>query len=183
MNRTLTYAVLLLALVSCAKEKPKPRDERIPVSVAVAKQTDVPVQITAIGSVQPMSTVAVRALAGGQLTRVSFREGEDVRRGQLLFTIDPRPYRAALAQAQANLARDQAVLRNAESEAARYGDLVKKDYVTKEEYGRIVAAEARAELAELLFGDGELDVDRLRLVDGHQRRGVVGLDDVAGVDE
>jgi multidrug efflux system membrane fusion protein len=140
MARKLMTAVLLAALVACAKEKPQARDERIPVSVAVAKQTDVPVQITAIGSVQPVSTVDVRALAGGQLTRVSFREGEDVRRGQLLFSIDPRPYQAALAQAQANLARDQAVLRNAESEAARYAELVKKDYVTKEEYGRIVAA-------------------------------------------
>lgn len=147
--RKTTYAVLLLALASCAKEKPKQREEVIPVSVAVAKQTDVPVQINAIGSVQPMSTVDIRALAGGQLTRVSFREGEDVRRGQLLFSIDPRPYQATMAQAQANLARDQAVLRNAEAEAVRYADLVKKDYVTKEEYGRITSAaeSARAVVA------------------------------------
>jgi len=57
----------------------------------------------------------------------------------MLFTIDPRPHQAALAQAQANLARDEAQLRNAEAEAVRYGELVKKDYVTKEEYGKIVA--------------------------------------------
>ncbi|HEV7923299.1 MAG TPA: efflux RND transporter periplasmic adaptor subunit [Thermoanaerobaculia bacterium] len=145
----MTFAAILIALAACSKETPKPRDEVIPVSVAVARQTDVPVQLTAIGSVQPMSTVDVRALAGGQLTGVSFREGEDVRRGQLLFSIDPRPYQAAMAQAQANLARDQAVLRNAEAEAARYTDLVKKDYVTKEEYGRITSAaeSARAVVA------------------------------------
>lgn len=151
MNVKKTNVLLLaaLALLACGKEKPKPRDERIPVSVAVAQQTDVPVQIATIGTVTPISKVDVRALAGGQLMNVAFREGEDVRRGQLLFSIDPRPYQADLAQAQANLARDEANLRNADAERNRYDDLVKKDYVTKEEYGRIVAAaeSARAVVA------------------------------------
>ena len=93
--------------------------------------------VHAIGSVQPFTTVAVRALVAGQLTRVWFREGEDVSAGSALH-IDPRPYQAALAQAQANLARDEAQLRNAESEAARYAELVKKDYVTREEYDKFV---------------------------------------------
>ncbi|MCU1245539.1 MAG: Efflux transporter periplasmic adaptor subunit, partial [Acidobacteria bacterium] len=127
----------------------KPVEEKVPVSVAVAQSKDVPNQIRAIGNVQPRSTVSVKALVGGQLTRVWFREGEDVSQGQLLFTIDPRPLQASLAQARANLARDEAQLRNAESEAARYTELVKKDYVTKEEYGRITstAEAARAVVA------------------------------------
>ena len=135
-------AVLLATLAlfaGCAQKVEKAKDERVPVTVAVAEQKDIPLQIKAIGSVQPYSTVAVRALAGGQLVRVSFREGEEVHRGQLLFTIDPRPYQSALAQAQANLARDEAGLRNANAEAARYAGLIKKDYVTHEEYDRIVA--------------------------------------------
>ena len=67
----------------------------VPVTVATAQQKDMPVEIRAIGSVQPLQTVACRALVGGQLTRVWFREGEEVRRGQTLFTIDPRPMQAA----------------------------------------------------------------------------------------
>ncbi|HWW60295.1 MAG TPA: efflux RND transporter periplasmic adaptor subunit [Thermoanaerobaculia bacterium] len=134
-------AVLMIALaaVACAEKKEKPRDETVPVTVAQVVQKDVPLAISAIGNVQPLSTVSVRALANGQLMRVWFREGDDVAAGQMLFTIDRRPYEAELAQAQANLARDQAQLRNAESQAARYADLVKKDYVTKEEYDKIVA--------------------------------------------
>jgi len=137
--RSVAVAFAMLALIAgCAKKAEKAKDERVPVTVAVAEQKDIPLQIKAIGSVQPYSTVAVRALAGGQLVRVSFREGDEVRRGQLLFTIDPRPYQAALAQAQANLARDEAQLRNANAEAARYAALIKKDYVTHEEYDKIV---------------------------------------------
>jgi multidrug efflux system membrane fusion protein len=140
---------LALAAVACTHEKPKPADEAVPVTVATVEQKDVPIQIRAIGNVQPMSNVAVRALAGGQLLKVGFKEGDDVRKGALLFTIDPAPYDAALQQAQANLQRDEAQLRNAEVQAKRYGDLVKKDYVTKEEYDKWVstAEAARAVVA------------------------------------
>jgi multidrug efflux system membrane fusion protein len=143
-----TAAMAALAL-GCAEKKEKPREERVPVTVALAEQKDVPVQVRAIGSVQPISTVAVRALVAGQLLRVGFREGDDVRRGQLLFTIDQRPYQATLAQAQANLARDEAQARNADSEARRYAELVKKDYVTREEYDKFAsgAEAARAVVA------------------------------------
>jgi multidrug efflux system membrane fusion protein len=130
---------IVLAAFGCGEKKEKPRDESVPVTVAQVVQKDVPLQIQAIGNVQPLSTVEVRALASGQLMRVWFKEGDDVARGQMLFTIDPRPYQSALRQAQANLARDEAQLRNAEAQRARYDDLVKKDYVTREEYGRIVA--------------------------------------------
>lgn len=139
MMKRITLALALVIVAACAKKQEKVRDERVPVTVAVAQQKDVPLQIKAIGSVQPFSSVAVRALAGGQLMSVSFREGDEVHRGQLLFTIDARPYQASLAQAQANLARDEAQLHNAQSEAARYADLIKKDYVTHEEYDKIVS--------------------------------------------
>ena len=138
MKRVAVLTVAL-AVIGCAEKKEAPRNETVPVTVAQVEQKDVPLDISAIGNVQPLSTVAVRALASGQLMRVWFREGDDVAQGQMLFTIDPRPYQAALQQAQANLARDEAQLRNAEAQVARYEDLVKKDYVTKEEYGKIVA--------------------------------------------
>jgi len=141
-----TYLCLLLSALclACAGEKKARIDEKVPVTVAVAQQKDVPVEIKVIGSVAPMQTVAVHAQLTGQLTQVLFREGDDVAKGQLLFIIDPRPYQAALAQAQANLARDEAQLRNAEAESKRYTELVKKDYVTREDYDKIVAGEEAA---------------------------------------
>jgi multidrug efflux system membrane fusion protein len=146
--RAVAIAAAAASLLGCAENKPKPVDERIPVTVAVAQTKDIPLQVRTIGNVQPIATVAVRALVAGQLQRVWFREGEDVSKGQILFTIDPRPYQAALDQAKANLARDEAQLKNAESEEKRYDELVKKDYVTREDYERFASgAEAARAVA------------------------------------
>ncbi len=159
MKKTL-IAVIAVALAACSGAKQKPVDEKVPVTVAVAESKDVPIQVRAIGNVQPISNVAVRALVGGQLQKVWFREGDDVHRGQMLFTIDPRPFEAALAQAQANLARDEANLKNAESQAARYADLVKKDYVTQQQADD--ASAAAGALAATVKAD-EADVQAARL--------------------
>lgn len=140
MKKLTLIAVAVVFTFACSNEKPKPKEDRVPVMVAQVVQRDVPVQISVIGSVQPYSTVAVRSQVAGQLMKVWFKEGESVRLGQRLFTIDPRPYEAALAQAEAMVARDQAQLKNAEADAARYADLVKKDFVTKEDYDRITSA-------------------------------------------
>lgn len=154
--------MLLLLLAACSTEKQKPVDDRVPVAVAVAQQQDVPLQIRTIGNVDAYSSVAVRALVGGQLTKVWFREGQDVHRGDMLFTIDPRPFQAALAQAEANVARDEANLRNAESQAARYADLVKKDYVTKEDYERMTSG-AEASRATVAADRAAVENARLQL--------------------
>ena len=158
--KKLMITVALGLAMACSGTKQKPPEDKVPVTVAVAEQRDMPTQLRAIGSVQPISTVAVRALVGGQLTRVWFKEGEDVRRGQMLFTIDPRPYQAALLQAQANLARDQAQLKNAQAEAARYAELVKKDYVTREDYDRITSG---AEAAKAVVAADRANVENARL--------------------
>ncbi|HEY2829549.1 MAG TPA: efflux RND transporter periplasmic adaptor subunit [Thermoanaerobaculia bacterium] len=152
MKRALILSIAIataIATAACSGAKQKPAEEKVPVSVATAEQKDVPVQIRVIGNVAPVSTVQVRALVGGQLERVWFKEGDEVQRGQRLFTIDPRPYEAELAQAKANLARDEANQKNAEAERARYADLVKKDYVTHEDFDRISAGaeSARAVVA------------------------------------
>jgi multidrug efflux system membrane fusion protein len=158
--KRITITLALALAVACSGTKQKPPEEKVPVTVAVAQQKDVPNQLRAIGSVQPVASVQVRALVGGQLTQVWFREGEDVRRGQLLFTIDPRPYQAALLQAQANLARDEAQLKNAQAEAARYAELVKKDYVTREDYDRISSG---AEAAKAVSAADRANVENARL--------------------
>jgi multidrug efflux system membrane fusion protein len=111
----------------------------VPVTAADVIAKTVPEEITAIGTVVTAQTVGVKAQVGGQLFKVAIARGQDVRKGQLLFEIDPRPYQVALDQAEAQLARDQALLANAESDVKRYSVLVKEDYVTEEQYDQTKA--------------------------------------------
>jgi multidrug efflux system membrane fusion protein len=111
--------------------------EAIPVLVATAMQKTVPVQIRAVGNAEPYATVSVKSQVTGVLTKAHFKEGQDVKQGQLLFTIDPRPLEAAVKQAEANLARDTAQLRNLREQVRRYADLVEKQYVSREQYDQI----------------------------------------------
>jgi multidrug efflux system membrane fusion protein len=110
-----------------------------PVSVAPVVEKDVPLDIASVGRVEPILMVSVKALVGGEVTRVFFKEGQSVRKGDTLFTIDTRPFEIALKQAEALLEKDRALLQNAQSDVARYADLVEKDYVTKEQYDALVA--------------------------------------------
>jgi len=102
-------------------------------------QRNVPVQINAIGNVEAYNTVSLKAVVGGEVIGVHFKEGQDVKQGDLLFQIDPRPYDAALKQAEAQLARDVAQMKYAESQAKRYEVLVQKDYVSKDQYDQFRA--------------------------------------------
>jgi multidrug efflux system membrane fusion protein len=111
--------------------------EAVPVLVATAEQKAIPLQIAAVGNVEPYSTVAVKSQVTGVLTEAHFKEGQTVKKGQRLFTIDPRPFEAAVKQAEANLARDAAQLQNAREQARRYAELLKKQYVSQEQYDQI----------------------------------------------
>jgi multidrug efflux system membrane fusion protein len=145
-------AALLLVIaapcLSCSRvpSRSVPQEE-VPVTAAAVAQRDVPDLIRAIGSVQARTTVEVRAQVGGVLEKVHFREGQDVRPGDLLFSLDARPYDAALAAARAALARDTAQLVTARQDVDRYTDLAKKEYVTQEEYVRIQTNAATLEAA------------------------------------
>lgn len=123
-------------LGSCAKSNSSqpPKKPLVPVSVAVVAQKTVPVQLTAIGNVEAVSTIQVKSQIGGILQKVHFREGQDVAKGAPLFTIDPRQYEAQVKQAEANLARDMAQMENARKDADRYEELVKKGYVARGQY-------------------------------------------------
>jgi multidrug efflux system membrane fusion protein len=114
----------------------RPR-EAVPVLVATAMQKAVPVQVRAVGNVEPYTTVSVKSQVTGVLMQAHFKEGQDVKKGQLLFTIDPRPFEAALKQAEANLARDAAQLRNLREQVKRYAELVEKQYVSREQFDQI----------------------------------------------
>jgi membrane fusion protein, multidrug efflux system len=160
----LAMGIAVVAFIACSKKDPRAgaAPEAAPVSVAQVAQQDVPVEVRAIGHVEPSTTVAVKARVGGQVTRVGFREGQDVRRGDLLFQIDPRPYQAALAQARAQLERDRAIARNAEQDVKRYTELVEKDYVTREQYdatrANAAAALATAKADEAAVQNAELQL-------------------------
>ena len=121
-------------ITSCAKKQEPAKKPPVPVSVGTVTQKTVPVQIIAIGNVEAYSTIQVKSQIGGVLLKVHFREGMDVARGALLFTIDPRPYEAQVRQAEANLAKDRAQMENALEEARRYEELVRKGYVAREQY-------------------------------------------------
>lgn len=105
----------------------------VPVSTASVTKQSIPLSIDVIGTAEAYSNVAVHAQITGELTSVGFKEGEDVKKGQVLFTLDRRPLEAALQQAQANLARDTAQATNARASAARYQDLLQKGIATKEQ--------------------------------------------------
>ena len=130
---TITFMFMIHACSS--KEKiamPPP-----PVTVASAVAKTVPVQINAVGNVEPYQTISVKAQITGQITKINFREGQDVRKGQLLFELDCRPYLEALKQAEANLARDTAQAKNAEADLQRYTALLEDQFVTRQQYDQV----------------------------------------------
>ncbi len=152
-----------IALASCSG-KPKKRIAAPPVPVLVGKavRQDIPIQIEAIGTGEADSTVGIKSLVVGQLIKVYFREGDFVRKGQMLFKIDPRPYQAALMQSEANLKRDMAIAQNADEEAKRYAFLVKKDYVAREQYDQFTA-NAAAQNAVVQADRAMVENNRLQL--------------------
>jgi len=105
----------------------------VPVTVEKAIQKSMPITIEGIGTVIAASTVSVHAQITGEMTSVNFKEGEDVEKGQVLVTLDKRPFEAALQQAQATLDKDVAQAANARSQAARYQDLLQRGIATREQ--------------------------------------------------
>lgn len=111
----------------------------VPVSLATVVSKDVPLQIEGIGNVEPYSTVTVKSQVGGELIRVYFSQGQEVRKGDQLFEIDPRPFQADLARAEANLSRDSAVLKQAEANLARDIAQAKNAAIEQERYEKLFA--------------------------------------------
>jgi len=103
-----------------------------PVVAGKVEQRDIPVQLTSIGNVESFQTVQIRSQVNGQIVGVHFKEGQDITKGQLLFTLDKRPFQAALDQAIGNLKRDQAQAVNSEIQAKRYEALQTEGVVARE---------------------------------------------------
>ena len=159
---------VLVMAVGCSKQQaaPAPRASAVPVVVAKVTQRAMPVQLSAIGNVGSYS-VSVRAQVSGELLDVHFREGDFVHKGQLLFTIDSRPYEAALAQAQATLLRDKAVAANSRAQAQRLAKLLADGVVAPSDAdtskSAADAAEATVTADEAAVKTAELNVEYCKI--------------------
>lgn len=180
LNSVLLIAALALAASGCVN-KAQPNFERppAPVTVAAAVSQDVSNYLDALGKIVARETVAIKPQVSGRITQIHFTDGANVRKGQLLFTIDPRPFEANLKQAQANLARDAALKKQAEANLARevarenwgkaqvdrYRTLVEQGVVAKEQYEQLRAeydslrANSEAARAVVRSADETIKVD------------------------
>lgn len=161
----LSAALLVCAgLAGCSRDQKNAKANvampPVPVGMATVQERDFPVYLTGLGSVQAFNTVALKSRIDGQIMQVNFQEGQDVKEGQLLIQIDPRPYEVALQTAQANLQRDEAQLNNAKVQYERLkalyagGVIAKQDLDTQQasfgQYeGTIAADKAAIESAKL----------------------------------
>jgi multidrug efflux system membrane fusion protein len=134
----------------------------VPVTTAAVVKKSIPVTIPAVGTAEALQTVQVRAQVTGQLSDVHFSEGQEVTKGQELFTLDPRPFQAALAQAQAVLTRDTATANNAARQRANYEDLYKRQLISRDQY-ETQTAQSDAAQATLEADRAALETARLNL--------------------
>jgi multidrug efflux system membrane fusion protein len=132
----------------------------VPVTTAVVVSKTVPVRLYAIGNVEPYTTVAVKARVDGQLVSVHFKEGDEVRKGSVLFEIDPRPFAASLKQAQANLLKDKALLDRASQQEKRYKDLLGKNFISPDAYEQV---RTNAETAAATVSANEAAIENSKL--------------------
>ncbi|PYO17327.1 MAG: multidrug transporter subunit MdtA [Candidatus Rokuibacteriota bacterium] len=133
-----------------------------PVVTAVTRAGDLPVSITALGSVTALNTVTVRSRVDGQLMKVHFSEGQLVRAGDLLAEIDPSPFEAQLTQAEGQLARDMAALQNARLDLERYRVLVDKEMIARQQYDTQAATVRQAEGA-VKANQGQVELIKVQI--------------------
>jgi multidrug efflux system membrane fusion protein len=142
----------------------RPAAPAVPVLVSAAQQQDVQLYLTGLGTVQAFNTVTVKARVDGQLDKIAFVEGQEVKAGDLLAQIDPRPFQATLAQTQAAKARDEAQLVNARLELQRATSLMTREFGTQQ---RVDAQQANvAQLQAQILGDQAM-IDNARLQLGY----------------
>lgn len=135
----------------------------VPVVVATVARQNLPLYLDGLGSVQAFYTVTLKSRVDGEMMEVDFKEGQDVKKGDLLAIIDPRPYQVALAQAEANLAKDQAQLADAKLDANRYDQLVKQGVIPQQQYDTQHALAGQLEGA-VEADQAQIDSAKLNLV-------------------
>lgn len=138
--------VFAFVLAGCKKEtKAAAAAPTIPVVVLDVVQQDVPVQLAAIGNVEPYSNVQIKSMVTAQVLSVHFTQGQDVKQGQLLFTLDPRSFQAEVSKAQGQLAKDTSAAANSAVQAKRYAALFKEGVVAREQFDQMQSAADQAQ--------------------------------------
>lgn len=154
--------VLIVHLASGRKQPPIRTIEAAPVTVAEVTRKDIPVELRAIGRVEPYARVTIKSRVNGELQRVHFRQGQEVKAGDLLFTIDPRPFEAQLQEAKARLAKDVALAKKAEKDLQRNERLAKGGYVSEDQFeqtrANADALKATIEADKALVESGQLQL-------------------------
>lgn len=165
MKQTLIALICLAVIFTCAactkKDKPKAK-QAVPVKVALALQKNVPVQLKAIGNVEAFTSVAIKSQVEGQISRVHFKEGSDVEKGDLLISIDPEPFRSTLSQFEATLAKDQAQAKFAREQAERYAGLLKEGIVTRDQH-ELLQANAKSLAATIAADRAAINSAKIQL--------------------
>lgn len=147
----LLFPATLIALASCGRPSQSPANSNpaVPVEIAVAEKRTVPVELRAIGTVEPQATVELKAKVYGEITAVNFADGATVRAGDPMFTIDPRPFEITLRRAEADAEQAKNEADNAQAQADRYTQLSSQGVASREQFAQILttASSLRAVLA------------------------------------
>jgi multidrug efflux system membrane fusion protein len=154
--------ILLLFLSGCASKKEIRSPPSYPVQLTQVEQKKVPIYIDALGHVDPIISIQLKSRIEGELTGVYFQQGREVKKDDLLFTIDPKPYEAILKQAQANLDESRANLILAEEKVKRYQLLARDEYYSQIDY-ETLQADYAAKLALMTAAEAEVDRARINL--------------------
>jgi membrane fusion protein, multidrug efflux system len=151
-----------LAVHFLSKKAPPPQ-AAIPVTQGKVVAKDMPIYVRGIGTVQAFNTVTIKSRVDGQITQVNFNEGQEVKTGDSLFQIDPRPYQATLEQAQANLQKDQSQLKGAQLDLDRFAKLVVPGYQTRQSYddqkATVGQLEGSTKADQALIDSSQLNLD------------------------
>lgn len=175
-------AALLLWRPSTEGGHPKTaQSAAIPVTIALAQTRDVPIILRGLGSVVAYNSVAIHSRVNGNIVKVDFHEGQYVHAGDELFELDPRPFQAALDQANAVLARDQALLTNAEADLQRYSTLLKKSFAPQQQYATQKATVAQDE-ANIKNDQAQIEAAKLNLDYAKLRSPVDGITGIRLID-
>jgi membrane fusion protein, multidrug efflux system len=173
-GRRLVWLLLAAAIVAAAiwyfpRPEPQPKNAGrpaagapVPVGVAPVEKGDMPVTLSQLGTVTPLATVTVKTQISGYLVQVAFKEGQMVNKGDFLAQIDPRPYQVALAQAEAQLAKDQATLKNSQVDLKRYQTLVAQNSIARQTLDT-QAATVQQNLAVVQADQAQIDTQKLNL--------------------
>lgn len=138
-------------------------NQSVPVTAVAARKGDIGIHLNGLGAVTPVHTVTVKTRVDGELMKVYYKEGQIVKKGQLLVEIDPRPYQAQLTQAQGQMIRDQALLRNARVDLQRYRTLSGQDSIAEQQYATQKSLVRQLE-GTVKFDQGQIDNAKLQLV-------------------